>query len=449
MNRLLSFDVNGLNGYINTSVDFDRSLTILYGLNGSGKTSVLRLVADLANGNIERILSTEFRYAELVGEKRNSNKVRIVATNADSRFSLFVFDSEKKYCYEYERSGKRMKGAASSVDDDFEQSEAGRHLKSYRAPVFLNIDRTFDGSPAFASEDYIEDRYLRELHRAQRRHRFESKLETMERIKKDRGLRVALELIEEELFAISRKESQLNERFRNSVLTESLKTTSIESFRGDVSLRHTDIDELELQKESVVKMLKKQDQEDLLIHAEKLFEGAKSLLERANQLDSHARHDDADALLLLEIMINKSKLDYLKTISDIAQDYSRRLDESHRKIDHFLTLTNRFFNMIGKEIILSDRTIQINGRGGKTKIECLSSGERQIIILMSHLIFNKRLSKGAVFMLDEPELSLHIAWQEILLKTIMEASPSLQIVVATHAPSIIEDMVENCVSING
>ena len=148
-------------------------------------------------------------------------------------------------------------------------------------------------------------------------------------------------------------------------------------------------------------------------------------------------------------MINKSKLDYLKTISDIAQDYSRRLDESHRKIDQFLTLTNRFFNMIGKEIILSGRTIQINGRGGRTKIECLSSGERQIIILMSHLIFNKRLSKGAVFMLDEPELSLHIAWQEILLKTIMEASPSLQVVVATHAPSIIEDMVENCVPING
>ena len=67
----------------------------------------------------------------------------------------------------------------------------------------------------------------------------------------------------------------------------------------------------------------------------------------------------------------------------------------------------------------------------------LSSGEKQIIIMIAHLIFEEDQKPSGVFIIDEPELSLHIAWQEIFVDSITEASPKTQFILATHSPSII------------
>jgi predicted ATP-dependent endonuclease of OLD family len=45
--------------------------------------------------------------------------------------------------------------------------------------------------------------------------------------------------------------------------------------------------------------------------------------------------------------------------------------------------------------------------------------------------------KGSVFIAYEPELSLHLTWQRMMLPSILELSPNSQIIVATHSPSII------------
>lgn len=67
----------------------------------------------------------------------------------------------------------------------------------------------------------------------------------------------------------------------------------------------------------------------------------------------------------------------------------------------------------------------------------LSSGEKQIIIMIAHLIFEEDQKSSGIFIIDEPEVSLHIAWQDIFVKAIMEASPKTQFILATHSPAII------------
>jgi predicted ATP-binding protein involved in virulence len=49
---------------------------------------------------------------------------------------------------------------------------------------------------------------------------------------------------------------------------------------------------------------------------------------------------------------------------------------------------------------------------------------------------------------DEPELSLHIKWQELFVTAVQEASPKLQLILATHSPSIILDRVDKCVDLS-
>lgn len=74
-------------------------------------------------------------------------------------------------------------------------------------------------------------------------------------------------------------------------------------------------------------------------------------------------------------------------------------------------------------------------RGEKPlSIEMLSSGEKQLIILLTEALLQK--SQNSVFIADEPELSLHIDWQRKLLSSIRDLNSNAQIIVATHSPEI-------------
>ena len=44
-----------------------------------------------------------------------------------------------------------------------------------------------------------------------------------------------------------------------------------------------------------------------------------------------------------------------------------------------------------------------------------------------------------ILFMDEPEISLHIAWQESLVEKIRSLNPNCQILLATHAPSVLLD----------
>jgi predicted ATP-binding protein involved in virulence len=57
--------------------------------------------------------------------------------------------------------------------------------------------------------------------------------------------------------------------------------------------------------------------------------------------------------------------------------------------------------------------------------------------MIAHLIFEESRRPSGIFIIDEPELSLHLAWQEIFVDSISKASPKTQFILATHSPTII------------
>ena len=74
--------------------------------------------------------------------------------------------------------------------------------------------------------------------------------------------------------------------------------------------------------------------------------------------------------------------------------------------------------------------------GNDREIITLSSGEKQILILFTYIKFNNQL--GKIFIIDEPELSLHPKWQENFLEGIKTIMPkNTQLLFATHSPSIV------------
>ena len=65
----------------------------------------------------------------------------------------------------------------------------------------------------------------------------------------------------------------------------------------------------------------------------------------------------------------------------------------------------------------------------------LSSGEKQILVILLTVLVQDN-DHGVIFM-DEPEISLHIEWQEKLIRLIRELNSNVQIVLTTHSPAMI------------
>lgn len=131
----------------------------------------------------------------------------------------------------------------------------------------------------------------------------------------------------------------------------------------------------------------------------------------------------------------KSFFGYRMRIMD--EPNNRESIEFH--INEFIQKVNDFFNETGKSIEIkggSDPKLVVKTENGITiGLGDLSSGEKQILLILIKVLLQEK--KPAILIMDEPEISLHIKWQQELIDTIRTLNPFCQIILATHSPSIL------------
>lgn len=66
-----------------------------------------------------------------------------------------------------------------------------------------------------------------------------------------------------------------------------------------------------------------------------------------------------------------------------------------------------------------------------------------LIILLTVLI--EKRQPYTIFM-DEPEISLHVEWQQRLISLVRELNPNAQIILTTHSPAVIMNGWADCVT---
>ncbi len=65
----------------------------------------------------------------------------------------------------------------------------------------------------------------------------------------------------------------------------------------------------------------------------------------------------------------------------------------------------------------------------------LSSGEKQLLIILLTVLLEE--NQSYVLLMDEPEISLHVEWQEKLVDIIRQLNPNAQVILTTHSPAVI------------
>jgi predicted ATPase len=118
------------------------------------------------------------------------------------------------------------------------------------------------------------------------------------------------------------------------------------------------------------------------------------------------------------------------------------LQEKRRKIyqlrEEFLRVVNDLFAprkrvSISPQNELSIQTI--NEKPRNIPVAELSSGEKQLLIILGEALLQE--NRPVIYIADEPELSLHVKWQERLVESIRRINGMAQVVFATHSPDIV------------
>lgn len=103
----------------------------------------------------------------------------------------------------------------------------------------------------------------------------------------------------------------------------------------------------------------------------------------------------------------------------------------------FQNIIDNLFKDTGKVIDRKSNEIQFVQDGTTLTPYQLSSGEKQILVIMLTVLVEN--GEPHALLMDEPEISLHIEWQQKLIGLIRELNPKAQIILSTHSPALIMD----------
>lgn len=147
--------------------------------------------------------------------------------------------------------------------------------------------------------------------------------------------------------------------------------------------------------------------------------------------------------------LSSSTKDVLEVYVQDVEEKLSTFDEIADKIELFKQIINARF--LYKQIAISkqDGFSFTTSDGKPLPVAALSSGEQHELVLLYQLLF--KASPNSLILIDEPELSLHVAWQKQFLRDLQGIAKlaSLDVLIATHSPQIIHDRWDLTVELKG
>lgn len=425
---LRSIEIGGLFGDRSARVDTaEGPVTLLFGQNGAGKSTILRVVSQLlgpgiANLPLEPITSATLSFDgggqvlfqagppaewEEVLPDGTRNKERLPETNGsdlDPAFSRFVAH-ETPY---YWQDGRVLTAGGTplppSVLNQLRASFKRSSLRRGLDPKVTVLERRrlarecfLISSDRLVSSEYRVNFDPRTVH--------ESKLSPNRRL-------LGLEQDVVEGIAVELREVIREARRKSFIRSSNLDGSFIT--RAAVTLKGTEPLGIE-QRAALVN-------EILNLQRRLVASGLATSNYEIPKFDDGSR----DIQIILDL--------YLKDLLDKAEENREQL----QKLELFEEILDSHFT--DKSVSLDAEVgfaIKRRSGGMTIPLDRLSSGERHLIVLFHHLIF--RTKPGGLCLIDEPEISLHVDWQERFIDSVAKVasvSPQ-QYLIATHAPSIV------------
>ncbi len=135
----------------------------------------------------------------------------------------------------------------------------------------------------------------------------------------------------------------------------------------------------------------------------------------------------------------------------VAMDYRDLMAErsggvrNEGEFQRFTRLINQFLQ--DKQLMgVDQKTFRVLVKGAKGQqfsLDALSSGEKQIVLMLGEI--QRRIRRGSLLLLDEPEIHLHPRWQRILVRALTDLASqyAAQFIITTHSEEIANAVFEH------
>ena len=451
--RITRISFQGLLNQFDYSFDLREKIPIciIHGANGSGKTTILRMINALLKMKTDYLATVPFRSVKLEFEKDMFIEARVENYNRNVKDD-FDIPPSKLIRLAAKLNGKpnnctvpffaKEKELYERLDHVRDRLMAARnHLTDLSGPTLDRMER----ERAFLSKRINELRLRRSSHPSADSEKNEIRyLEFVEWFK------TATAHINTHFIGADRlhefddlgEEYQQRDDWRSERRSEFTTSTIyncssqikayIDSRRSDYAQFSQEIDRtFPLRLMERMKSMKTDSPEFIERELEQLSVKRKELVS-AGLLDT-----TSDTRIMPDDVVDNY---ILRVLSLYIGDNKQKLaffDDSWSRIASFLELTNRRFVRKRLEIDRKEGIICRLDDGQLLSLERLSSGEQHEIVMNYLLLF--RAEQDSIILLDEPEISLHIAWQHDFLLDLEKALgiTGAQCILATHSPDII------------
>jgi energy-coupling factor transporter ATP-binding protein EcfA2 len=440
MIRLTSLAVVGLLGRFDHEIEFPEEweFVIVHGPNGVGKTKLLELVDAVSAGRLQALLTIPFDKAELgfsdgthltltrggqlvleaVGSEDDANRLEVALVRPNTAPVLFSVPREELHAPEQRLRVVERDLPVERVDRDMwldhanedyiTLAELNRRYPGYVAPPSGAVSSVSDDFTEFARGfpvHLIETQRLLTFKPPRPGQRNPVRQSTVAKYAQDLTRRIREALAEN-----SQSSQQLDRTFPRRVLEASVPDGITDD---DIRVR---------------------------------YEAQSQLRDRLSEI---AVLDTYASLPLPERNLEGWEQRVLWTY----------LEDTDQKLATFRQLLDRvglLRRLINSRFLFNEIHIDREAgfrfatpSGDELGPEALSSGEQHELVLMYDLLFN--VAPETTVLIDEPEISLHIAWQQRFLDDIAEIAQvaDLRFLVATHSPQIIHKWANRTVPLAG
>ena len=426
--QIASLEVKDLWGRQHKRIEFNKRINILIGRNASGKTTLMNILYYVVTADIRGLSEIEFSSATIELNSFSSRARRTIRIERDEEVITVILGNSPPVTVPL-RSVSR--------DDAFFERHFNRAMRG-------GGRETLDEIRSLVPTAWLPVSRRLSIPESEDESSYGVQWETMPRRRRQRAS--SLESVDHRLSELS----ALLHRYRFQI-------------EQTLSSRYKEFEQRVLE---IVLFDEERDKLPMPIPNESLSDASKQLLIRAfesagllqpemrRRIDKHFEVlEDARRSLGKKA---KSRPDFfvlpLIPRTGAMIEAARALDEARETL---FEPTRRFERIASK--FLADKTVHAKPDGSLdiayidtsepiTSLYRLSSGEKQILVLLIQALLEE--NAPVVYMADEPELSLHIEWQAMLIESLLELGGEIQVIVATHSPDIVSTYRDNVIRLD-
>lgn len=421
MFRLKNVEIKGFWGQYEIATDFNSDVNIFIGKNGTGKTTFINILQAVISVDLELLSRLQFEHVVInLFEGVKKRKIEVTKIAQDLQFKDIVYQiGSKKYYLPLipERELRFLNKRNGRLHPQYfiEMQKIKNEIGELINVSYLSVNRDNiikDDSRDIRTEDIYNaiDLRLEELIGNLTSYQLQLETEHSKLSKK----------FQEDVL----RSTLFNEEFDYVNINEPVKL-DLRRINFGLKLAYKGLGILDTETENIIEK-----------HITAIEKAANSINNYVEDKTKPVYPNDVTPLTLLR---------RTEKINDLSSELENNKKKIFERLDDYVKLLNEFHET-------KNFTLQESKVGGlsiikeKTKISInqLSSGEKQLIILLTEALLQK--GRQTLFIADEPELSLHIEWQRKVISSIRKLNPNSQIIVATHSPEIVGKFKESAIN---